>query len=345
MSGAVPGLLNHLSTAVRNCDERGRTLSLYFNCLDFYNKFYMIVTDQAKGERPIMRFTAFDKDGKLTIGLLDDHEVVDLSLADPQAPADLRGLLQMDPEALARAARSASRAPAATRRPLAGLQFRPPIENAGKYFCLGLNYAAHAAEGGFDRPNFPTVFTRCSTSLVGHGQPLLRPDCSVQFDYEAELAAIIGKRARRVSQSEALDCVAGYSCFNDGSIRDYQFMTTQWTMGKNFDASGSFGPFFVSADELPPGAVGLRIQSRLNGRIVQDGNTGDMVFSVAETVSLLSSCCTLEPGDVIVMGTPAGVGFARKPPLWMKEGDVIEVEIERLGVLRNPIVDEAGCKL
>ena len=292
-----------------------------------------------------MRFVAFDKEGKLAVGILDNDEIVDLSLADPQAPADLRSLLQMGPEGLTRAARVASQAPAAARRPLAGLHFRPPIENAGKYFCLGLNFTEHAAEGGFDRPTFPTVFTRCSTSLVGHGQPLLRPDCSVQFDYEAELAAIIGKRARRVSKVEALECVAGYSCFNDGSIRDYQFMTTQWTMGKNFDASGSFGPFLVSADELPPGAAGLRVQSRLNGRIVQDGNTSDMVFSVAETLSLLSACCTLEPGDVVVMGTPAGVGFARKPPLWMKQGDVIEVEVERIGVLRNPIVDEVTSKL
>jgi acylpyruvate hydrolase len=288
-----------------------------------------------------MRFAAFEKDGKSVIGLLDNDEIIDLSLADPQLPMDLRGLLQMGPEAFTRAAQIASRAPAAARRPLAGLHFRPPIENAGKYFCLGLNYAAHAAEGGFERAPFPTVFTRCSTSLVGHDQPLLRPDCSSQFDYEAELAAIIGRRARRVSKMEALDYVAGYSCFNDGSIRDYQFMTTQWTMGKNFDASGSFGPLFVSADELPPGAAGLRIQSRLDGRILQDANTSDMVFSVAETVSLLSGCCTLEPGDVIVMGTPAGVGFVRKPPLWMKDGDVIEVEIERIGVLRNPIVDEA----
>jgi acylpyruvate hydrolase len=288
-----------------------------------------------------MRFAAFDKDGKSVIGLLDNDEIVDLSLVDPQLPMDLRGLLQMSRDAFTRAAQVASRAPAAARRSLAGLHFRPPIENAGKYFCLGLNYAEHAAEGGFDRASFPTVFTRCSTSLVGHGEPLLRPECSSQFDYEAELAAIIGKRARRVSKIEALDYVAGYSCFNDGSIRDYQFMTTQWTMGKNFDASGSFGPLLVSADELPPGAAGLRIQARLNGRILQDANTSDMVFSVAETVSLLSGCCTLEPGDVIVMGTPAGVGFVRKPPLWMKDGDVIEVEIERIGVLRNPIVDEA----
>ena len=292
-----------------------------------------------------MRFGTFDKDSKAVVGLLDQDEIVDLSLADPQLPKDLRSLLQMGHEGFTRAAQAASRASAAARRPLAGMHYRPPIENAGKYFCLGLNYAEHAAEGGFDKATFPTVFTRCSTSLAGHGQPLLRPDCSVQFDYEAELAAIIGKRARRVSKSEALDYVAGYSCFNDGSIRDYQFMTTQWTMGKNFDASGSFGPLLVSADELPPGAVGLRIQSRLNGRILQDANTSDMVFSVAETVSLLSACCTLEPGDVIVMGTPAGVGFVRKPPLWMKEGDVIEVEIERIGVLRNSIVDEAARKV
>jgi acylpyruvate hydrolase len=287
-----------------------------------------------------MRFAAFDKDGKSVLGLVDNDEIVDLSLADPQLPANLRGLLQMGREAFTRAAQVASLAPAAARRPLAGLHFRPPVEDAGKYLCLGLNYTEHATEGGFEKSAFPTVFTRCSTSLVGHGQPLVRPACSKQFDYEAELAAIIGKPARRVSKGEALDYVAGYSCFNDGSIRDYQFMTTQWTMGKNFDASGSFGPLFVSADELPPGAVGLRIQARLNGRILQDANTSDMVFSVAETVSLLSGCCTLEPGDVVVMGTPAGVGFVRKPPLWMKEGDVIEVGIERIGVLRNPIVGE-----
>jgi acylpyruvate hydrolase len=288
-----------------------------------------------------MRFAAFAKDGESILGLVDNDEIVDLSLADPQLPKDLRGLLQIGQGAFARAAQAASSAPAAARRGFAGLHLRPPIENAGKYFCLGLNYKEHAAEGGFDRATFPTVFCRCSTSLVGHGQPLVRPACSEQFDYEAELAAIIGKRARRVSKVEALDYVAGYSCFNDGSIRDYQFMTTQWTMGKNFDASGSFGPLFVSADELPPGAVGLRIQSRLNGRILQDAKTSDMVFSVAETVSLLSACCTLEPGDVIVMGTPAGVGFVRKPPLWMKVGDVIEVEIEGIGVLRNPVVAEA----
>ena len=287
-----------------------------------------------------MRLAAFDKDGKPAIGVVEGEHIVDISLADPLLPGDLRGILQMGPEGIDRASRAASHAPDSAIRPLMGLDFRPPIENAGKYFCLGLNYAAHAVEGGFDRPGFPTVFTRCSTSIVGHGQSLLRPLCSVQFDYEGELAVIIGRRARHVGRSEALDCVAGYSCFNDGSIRDYQFMTTQWTMGKNFDASGAFGPMFVSGDELPPGAAGLRIQSRLNGKILQDADTADMAFGVAETISILSACCTLEPGDVVVMGTPAGVGYARKPPLWLKAGDTIEVEIEGIGTLRNPVVDE-----
>src|SRR5690606_27583445 len=156
---------------------------------------------------------------------------------------------------------------------------------------------------------------------VGHGQPILRPRSSDMLDYEAELVAFIGKAGRHISRDRALDHVAGYGLFNDASIRDYQLRTTQWTMGKNFDATGGFGPDFVSADELPPGAKGLRIQTRLNGQVVQDANTADMVFDVVETIALLSACMTLEPGDLIVTGTPAGVGMARKPPLWMKPGD------------------------
>src|SRR5690606_36798977 len=156
----------------------------------------------------------------------------------------------------------------------------------------------------------------------------------------AELAAVIGRRARHVSAEDALQYVAGYSCFNDASVRDYQRKTAQWTIGKNFDATGAFGPFFVTADELPPGAQGLRISTRLNGEVMQDANTGDMLFPVAETIALLTECMTLEPGDVLVMGTPAGVGHARKPQVWMKDGDVVEIEIEGIGVLRNPIVDE-----
>ena len=162
------------------------------------------------------------------------------------------------------------------------------------------------------------------------------------MDYEAELVAVVGRRARHVASADALASIAGYSCFNDVSIRDYQRKTSQWTIGKNFDRTGPFGPCFVTADELPPGATGLTIESRLNGQVMQHANTSDMLFPVDETVALLSQCMTLEPGDLIVMGTPAGVGHARKPPVWMKDGDTIEVEIERIGVLRNPVKDEAG---
>ncbi len=288
-----------------------------------------------------MRLVAFEKDRKPTLGVVDGDQVIDLALADPTLPQDLVGLLCAGKPVFARIAEIA-RTPSAMRLPLAALRVCPPIETAGKYLGLGLNYADHAAEGGFERPESLTVFMRSRTSFVGHGQPIVRPRNSEQLDYEAELAVIIGRQARHVRPEEALDYVGGYSCFNDTSVRDYQFHTTQWTLGKNFDATGAFGPFFVSADELPPGAAGLRIQARLNGRVLQDSNTSNMIFGVAEAVSLLSECCTLEPGDVVFTGTPAGVGFARKPPLWMKSGDVIEVEIDRIGVLRNPVIDEHG---
>jgi acylpyruvate hydrolase len=175
---------------------------------------------------------------------------------------------------------------------------------------------------------------------VGHKQPILRPVCSTALDYEAELVAVVGKRARHVKKADAYEYIAGYACFNDGSVRDYQRKTGQWTMGKNFDATGGFGPWFITADELPPGAAGLSIRSILNGKVMQDANTRDMLFPVAETVEILSEGMTLEPGDVLVMGTPAGVGYARKPPVWMKDGDTIEIDIEGVGVLSNPIVDE-----
>jgi 2-keto-4-pentenoate hydratase/2-oxohepta-3-ene-1,7-dioic acid hydratase in catechol pathway len=222
------------------------------------------------------------------------------------------------------------------------LQFsgQSQISNAPKIICLGLNYYAHAADGGYDKPDFPTLFMRGNTSLVGCGQPIIRPQCSIKLDYEAELVAVIGTRAKHVKAEDAYAYVAGYSVFNDGSIRDYQKRTPQWTLGKNFDQTGGFGPDFVTADELPAGAAGLRIQSRLNGEIVQDSNTDKMIFNGAETIEILTECLTLEPGDVLVMGTPAGVGHARTPLLWMKDGDTIEVEIEGVGLLTNPIVDE-----
>ncbi len=235
----------------------------------------------------------------------------------------------------------AAKATTGQRLPLDGLTLLPVIPRPGKIICLGLNYAEHAAEGGREKPDYPNFFMRCATSLVGHGAPVVRPRVSEQLDFEAELAAVIGRTVpRHVERTSALDYVAGYSCFNDVSVRDYQRRTPQWTIGKNFDGSGPFGPVFVTADELPPGATGLAIASRLNGVTMQSANTRDMIFPVDETIALLSDCMTLEAGDVLVMGTPAGVGFARKPPVWMKPGDRIEVEIEGVGLLANPIAAE-----
>jgi 2-keto-4-pentenoate hydratase/2-oxohepta-3-ene-1,7-dioic acid hydratase in catechol pathway len=221
------------------------------------------------------------------------------------------------------------------------LQLLTPLARPGKLVCLGLNYADHAAEGGHKAPEYPAFFMRGATSLLAPGAPLLRPKCSERLDYEAELAVIIGSTARHRTMDDALQCVGAYSVFNDGTLRDYQRKSSQWTIGKNFDHTGPFGPWAVSPDELPPGASGLRIQSRLNGQVMQDSNTERMIISVAHAIVLLSECLTLEVGDVIAMGTPAGVGYARTPPVFMKAGDRIEIDIERIGVLGNPIQDEA----
>jgi 2-keto-4-pentenoate hydratase/2-oxohepta-3-ene-1,7-dioic acid hydratase in catechol pathway len=288
-----------------------------------------------------MRLVTFDQNGTVRLGVCVGDSVVDLSKAAPDLPRDLTGLIRAGKDTFAAAERAAKNAPAAARIALAQLKFLPPVTHPGKIICLGLNYVDHAAEGGHAKPSYPSFFMRVATSLTGHREPIVRPQCSTQLDYEAELAVVVGRRARHVKEADALGVVAGYSCFNDGSIRDYQRKTGQWTIGKNFDCTGGFGPWMVTPDELPAGAAGLSIQSRLNGQVMQNANTRDMLFPVAETIVLLTECLTLEPGDVIVMGTPAGVGFARKPPVWMKQGDTIEIEIEGIGVLGNPVRDES----
>lgn len=287
-----------------------------------------------------MKFATLVIQGQPRLCAVDADGAVDLAAADARVPSDLRAALLAGAD-LAGAARAAL-ASGAARLPLAQATYAPLVPQPGKTICLGLNYFDHAKEGGREKPEYPWFFFRGGSSLLGHGQPLLRPRASAKFDYEAELAVVIGRRGKHVSQASALDLVFGYACFNDGSLRDYQKRTPQWTIGKNFDATGGFGPVLVTADELPPGATGLRIQGRLNGQVMQDANTSDMIFPVAETIALLTEVLTLEPGDVLVMGTPAGVGQARTPPVWMKAGDRFEVEIERIGTLSNPVVDEQG---
>ncbi|WP_397474467.1 fumarylacetoacetate hydrolase family protein [Pusillimonas sp.] len=217
----------------------------------------------------------------------------------------------------------------------------PPLTRPTKIICVGLNYADHTAESPYEQPDYPTLFLRLHTSLIAHDQPIVRPKVSDSLDFEGEVAVVLGKGGRHISKEDALGCVAGYSVFNDGSVREYQFKAPQWTVGKNFDATGGFGPDLVTADELPAGAKGLKIETRLNGEVVQSANTSDMIFDVATLISIISEAITLEAGDIIVSGTPAGIGWARDPKLIMRDGDVCEVTVEKLGTLRNPIVDEA----
>jgi len=281
-----------------------------------------------------MRFATLVQNGRPSLGVVDGTDWVDLH-------TDLRAALTAGTDLTAAARAALAKGP---RLPLAGQTYAPLVPEPGKIICLGLNYFDHAKEGGrTEKPTYPWFFYRGKSSLIAHGQPGVRPKVSDKIDYEAELAVVIGKTVpRHVKQADALTYVFGYSCFNDMSVRDFQKRTPQWTIGKNFDGTGGFGPVLVTADDLAPGATGLRIQSRLNGQVMQDANTSDMIFSVAETIALLAECMTLEPGDAIVMGTPAGVGQARTPPVWMKPGDTVEIEIESIGVLSNPIVDEGA---
>jgi acylpyruvate hydrolase len=289
-----------------------------------------------------MKIVGFTTDAGLRLGTVERDQVIDLQAVDPALPNDLAALLGRYDGGLQPLADIASRAPASARRPLAGLNYALPVARPGKIICLGLNYLEHVKEGRYadNMPKFPTLFARGLNSVVPHQHPLTRPLASETFDYEAELVAVIGKRAKHVTRADALSYVAGYTCANEGSIREFQRHTTQWHMGKNFDSSGSIGPWVVTADELPPGGKGLKIESRLNGRIMQSDNTSNMMFPVAETIAYASQGITLEPGDLLLTGTPSGVGHARKPPAWMRHGDVCEIEIEAIGILRNPIEDE-----
>ena len=290
-----------------------------------------------------MKIVGFQANGALRLGVVEGEEVIDLQAVDASAPNDLGEWLRRGNGDLGPLKSLAARAPASARRPLKGLKYALPVARPGKIICLGQNYLEHVKEG-FQRdnvPKFPTIFMRCQTSLVPHGQPIRRPKVTETLDYEAEMVVVIGKRAKHLTVENAYSAIAGYSIFNEGSVREFQRKTTQWDMGKNFDHTGGFGPWLVTTDDLPPGGKGLKIQTRLNGQTMQSDNTDNMMFPVAETLAYITQGMTLEPGDIIVTGTPSGVGFARKPPVWMKNGDSCEVDIEGIGVLVNPIADES----
>src|SRR5882757_4720254 len=286
-----------------------------------------------------MRFISF-KSGSTT-GLavaVRDSVFHGLLTSDAGYPGDLLDLLRKGGGAIRDAAETLSRG---AEIDLRAVELLPPVREPEKIICIGLNYVDHSLESGFKPPSYPAVFARFKSSLIGHQASIVRPTVSEQLDYEGELVAVIGKGGRHIPRDSALEHVAGYSLFNDASIRDFQFRSGQWTMGKNFDSTGAFGPAFITADELPPGCKGLQFETHLNGIVVQTAAIDDLIFDVASLVALLSDTFTLAFGDLTVTGTPGGVGLARTPPLWMKPGDVCVITSNALGELRNPIVAES----
>jgi acylpyruvate hydrolase len=283
-----------------------------------------------------MRFISFRKNGEPGLAIEFRGEVRGRIKSGADHPVDL-GVLLGSGDALDIVGRSLKGAPVLDVKEIV---YEPPFANPSKIICVGLNYADHTKESPYEQPDYPTLFPRFASSLIGNRQPLIRPPNCEGLDFEGEMVAVIGRGGRHISRADALTHVAGYSIFNDGSVREYQFKSPQWTVGKNFDRTGAFGPYFVTADETPAGGKGLRLQTHLNGVVVQSASTSDMLFDVETLIVIISEAITLNPGDVLVTGTPAGIGWARKPRLLMHQGDVCEVEIEGLGVLRNPVVDE-----
>jgi 2-keto-4-pentenoate hydratase/2-oxohepta-3-ene-1,7-dioic acid hydratase in catechol pathway len=289
-----------------------------------------------------MRLVTYEKAGAWWSGVVIEDQLVDTARAlgdgEPADPAGVNRRLLGDTGALERLQSAAQDlAGRGDAQPLADARLGPPIPDPEKFICLGLNYRDHAAEANMDAPPAPILFAKYRNSLTGPNDPIVLPGVSEKIDYEAELGVVIGPRTKDVSEAAALSRVAGYTIVNDVSARDLQMQTGQWLAGKALDTFAPCGPALVTADEIPD-PQRLAVRTRVNDEVVQDASTAEMIFSVAETVAFLSSLMTLEPGDLIATGTPAGVGFARKPPLWLKDGDVVEIEIEGLGALRNPVV-------
>ncbi|MEM9708513.1 MAG: fumarylacetoacetate hydrolase family protein [Pseudomonadota bacterium] len=286
-----------------------------------------------------MRFLVGNARDGQSVFLVSGDRATNVSAALPEVGKDLSALVA-SPELQSKADAAAEGADT-----ISVDQITPalPIATPGKFICLGLNYVEHIKEGGYDIPDYPALFMRGVNSIMAAGAPMVRPGCSEKLDYEAELLLIIGRGGRHISEADALNHVFGYTVFNDGSVRDYQRKTHQWTPGKNFDATGAIGPIVVTPDELPEGASGLKIESRVGDEILQSSNTSNMIWGAAKTISIISEFATLQPGDHIALGTPPGVGHAKKPnPRWLRPGETIDIEIEGIGICSNPVVDEVS---
>ena len=282
-----------------------------------------------------MKLLSFEHAGQTRFGIVQGDGVIDLVKAMGGRYPSLRALLAAQALAEVRGA-IAGRSPDIA---LSEIRFLPVITDPGKIWCCGLNYVEHVRETQREVTEQPTFFMRVADSQVGHNQPMMRPAESGQLDFEAEVAVIIGKPGRRIAEQDVGAHIAGYACYNDGSVRDWQRHTSQWIPGKNFWRTGGFGPWMVTADEIPFGTE-MTLTAHLNGQEMQRATTSMMIHSIARQIAYVSKVAPLQAGDVIVTGTPGGVGARRTPPIWMKAGDVIEIGIDKVGVLRNTITDD-----
>lgn len=284
-----------------------------------------------------MRFSRFRTNGRIGLAVWTDGLLRGLTEDMPNYPGDLPAFVGLGRDGLTGLAQVLGRG--ALWEP-EEVEWLVPLPNPPKILCVGLNYHDHTRESGYAQPKAPTFFGRFASSLIAHQQPMIRPSVSDALDFEGELAVIIGRPGRAINPADALSHVLGYALFNDGTVRDWQHQTPQWTLGKNFDGTGAFGPALVTADEVPPGARGLRLETRLNGQVMQQASTDDLIFDIPALIAHASAAMTLQTGDVIVTGTPAGIGHAREPKVYMRPGDRIEVTVEGIGTLSNPVTDQ-----
>jgi 2-keto-4-pentenoate hydratase/2-oxohepta-3-ene-1,7-dioic acid hydratase in catechol pathway len=290
-----------------------------------------------------MRLVSFVYDGQIRIGAIRTDGarelVFDLNRIEPRLPSKMEAFLESGKSAFSLAAQALAHASVEAGLPLEGLALKAPVPRPGKIIAIGQNYLMHVEEAKQVASEYPIIFAKYNNTVIGSGEPIVLPKLSQQVDYEGELGVVIGKRCKGVPFSEALSCVGGYTALNDVSARDYQHLTSQWTMGKSFDTFAPMGPALLTADEVAdPQNLNLRVT--IGGEELQSANTRDMIFSIAQLISTISAVMTLDPGDVIATGTPGGIGGARTPPRWLRPGEVVRVEIERIGVLENPIVAE-----
>ncbi len=290
-----------------------------------------------------MKLVSYLQSGKSRLGALrpgSDDQIIDLNRADSSLPDNIIAFLEGGADLRARAQQALAAMPTGSQTGLAAVTLQAPVPRPGKIICIGLNYRDHAAESGQAIPTYPVIFSKFANVVIGSGQPIVLPKISQEVDYEAELGVVIGKRAKSVSEADALSYVGGYVPFHDVSARDYQMRTSQWVIGKTFDTFGPMGQSLTTADEIPdPQALDIRLS--IGGEVLQSSNTRNLIFTVAQLIYHLSAVMTLEPGDLIATGTPGGVGAARSPKRFLKAGERVRIEIERLGVLENPVVAEA----